>query len=108
MASTMPPVSGSTDWNTCGGTSFKVGVSAMDFCSKYMSACGFSGDPKSRYASLADCMTKYSALSDGPMGGKACVAWHLCIAATPDTKDVFCPHAPEASAMSGPCKAAYL
>jgi hypothetical protein len=68
----------------------------------------FGGDPKSRYASFADCMAKYSALSDGPMGGKACVAWHLCIAADPGSKDVFCPHAPEASAMSGPCKAAYL
>jgi hypothetical protein len=107
MASTMPPPSGTTDWVTCGGTSFKPGVSAMEFCVKYQSACGF-GDPKTRYASLADCMTKYTALSDGAMGGKACVAWHLCIAATPDTKDVFCPHAPEASAMSGPCKAAYL
>jgi hypothetical protein len=108
MASMMPPASGDTDWVTCGGTSFKPGVSAMAFCAKYESACGFGGDAKSRYGSLADCMTKYSALSDGPMGGKACVAWHLCIAADPGTKDVFCPHAPEASAMSGPCKAAYL
>jgi hypothetical protein len=108
MASAPPPATGTTDWVMCGGVAFKPGISAMDFCAKYESACGFGADPKSRYASLADCMAKYSALSDGAMGGKACVAWYLCIAATPETKDVFCPRAPEASAMSGPCKAAYL
>jgi hypothetical protein len=106
-----PPASsgGATDWGTCGGTSFKPGVSAMDFCMKYEQACMFAaGGGKTRYASMADCIAKYSALSDGPLGGKACVAWHLCIAATPSTAETFCPHAPEASAMSGPCKAAYL
>jgi hypothetical protein len=108
MTSAPPPATGGTDWVMCGGIAFKPGISAMEFCAKYESSCGFGGDPKSRYASGADCMTKYGALSDGAMGGKACVAWHLCIAGTPETKNDFCPHAPEASAMSGPCKAAYL
>ena len=82
-----------------------------DFCAKYMSACSF--DPSggsgnnTRYKSLADCMTKYSGLSDGPMGGKACVAYHLCLAAQPDSAS-FCHNPPAASAMSGPCKTQYL
>lgn len=104
-----PATGGMTTWDSCGGLSFKPGVSAVDFCMKYESACMFGGAAgKTRYASMADCIAKYSALSDGPLGGKACVAWHLCIAATPSTADTYCPHAPEASAMTGPCKAAYL
>jgi hypothetical protein len=104
-----PPASGDT-WAKCGPESFKPGISAADFCAKYLSACGFmaSGDGKSRYKSLEDCVAKYNALTDGPRGGRACVAYHLCVAGFPDTAEVFCPHAPEASAMTGPCKAAYL
>ncbi len=102
-----PPSGGAVDWSSCGGSSFKPGVSAADFCTKYMSACTFDGKNGLRYASLADCMTKYSGLSDGPMGGRACVAWHLCVAAQ-GNEATFCPNAPAASSMSGPCKAAYL
>jgi hypothetical protein len=53
-------------------------------------------------------MSKYMGLSDGPLGGKACVAYHLCVASDPPNASTFCPHAPDASAMSGPCKPNYL
>jgi hypothetical protein len=41
------------------------------------------------------------------MGGKACVAYHLCVASFPDMA-TYCHNAPAASAMSGPCKTSYL
>ena len=76
-----------------------------------MKACSFDpaggGAGASRYKSLADCMMKYSALSDGPMGGKACVAYHLCLASFPEMS-TYCHNAPAASANSGPCKTSYL
>ena len=97
---------GGDPWASCAGNSFKPGISAMVFCTKYMSACSFgAGD---RYASMADCMTKYSALTDGDKGGKACAAWYLCVAATPDQATTHCPTAPNASKGTGPCKPAYL
>jgi hypothetical protein len=103
---------GAVDWADCGQSSFKEGVSAADFCAEYMVACMFDpaggGSGTERYKSLADCMASYSALSDGPRGGKACVAWQLCIASHPNNAATFCPRAPEASQMSGPCKASYL
>jgi hypothetical protein len=110
-AAEAPVASGSVDWTSCGPLSFKPNVSAADFCAQYMKACSF--DPAggaagaSRYKSAADCMMKYSALSDGPMGGKACVAYHLCLASFPEMS-VYCHNAPAASAMSGPCKTSYL
>jgi hypothetical protein len=111
-AETAPPVSaGDVDWTTCGPLSFKPNVSAADFCAQYLKACSFDpaggGAGASRYKSLADCMMKYAALSDGPMGGKACVAYHLCLASFPDMT-TYCHNAPAASAMSGPCKTSYL
>jgi hypothetical protein len=110
-AEVAPPVSGNADWTTCGPFSFKPDVSAADFCTQYMKACSFDpgggGAGASRYKSLADCMMKYSALSDGPMGGKACVAYHLCLASFPEMT-VYCHNPPAASAMSGPCKTSYL
>jgi hypothetical protein len=108
--STLDAAPGGDTWAKCGPESFKPGISAADFCAKYMSACKFdpAGDGKERYKSVDDCVAKYNMLSDGPRGGKACVAYHLCVAASPDTAETFCPHAPEASAMTGPCKAAYL
>jgi hypothetical protein len=111
-AETAPPVSsGNVDWTTCGPLSFKPNVSAADFCAQYLKACSFDpaggGAGASRYKSLADCMMKYAALSDGPMGGKACVAYHLCLASFPDMT-TYCHNAPAASAMSGPCKTSYL
>jgi hypothetical protein len=100
------------DWADCGQSSFKEGVSAADFCAEYLAACMFDpaggGSGTERYKSLADCMASYNALSDGPRGGKACVAWQLCIASHPNNAATFCPRAPEASQMSGPCKASYL
>jgi hypothetical protein len=109
---TAPPVSSANvDWTTCGPLSFKPNVSAADFCAQYMKACSFDpaggGAGASRYRSLADCMMKYSALSDGAMGGKACVAYHLCLASFPEMT-TYCHNAPAASAMSGPCKTSYL
>jgi hypothetical protein len=111
-AETAPPVSsGNVDWTSCGPLSFKSDVGAADFCAQYMTACSFDpaggGAGASRYKSLADCMMKYSALSDGPMGGKACVAYHLCLASFPEMS-TYCHNAPAASAMSGPCKTSYL
>jgi hypothetical protein len=111
-AETAPPVSsGNVDWTTCGPLSFKPNVSAADFCAQYQKACSFDpaggGAGASRYKSLADCMMKYAALSDGPMGGKACVAYHLCLASFPEMT-IYCHNAPAASAMSGPCKTSYL
>jgi hypothetical protein len=111
-AEAAPPVSsGNVDWTTCGPLSFKPDVGAADFCAQYMKACSFDpaggGAGASRYKSLADCMMKYSALSDGPMGGKACVAYHLCLASFPEMS-TYCHNAPAASAMSGPCKTSYL
>jgi hypothetical protein len=78
-----------------------------------MTACSF--DPSGgaagseRYKSMADCLMGYGSLSDGPRGGKACAAWHLCIGSHPN-ESTFCAHAPEASSAtpSGPCKASYL
>jgi hypothetical protein len=106
---TAPAATGDT-WAKCGPESFKPGISAADFCARYMTSCKFdpAGDGKESYKSLDDCVAKYNMLSDGPRGGKACVAYHLCVAGSPDTAATFCPHAPEASAMTGPCKAAYL
>ncbi len=63
---------GGDPWASCQGVTFKPGISAQDYCTKFMSACGFGG--ADRFASMADCMTKYAGLSDGPTGGKACVA----------------------------------
>jgi hypothetical protein len=102
------PASGNVDWQTCGAVSFKPGISAEDFCAKYMTACGYdAAGARSRYKNAADCMARYLGLSDGPMGGKACVAWYICIAAQ-DSPDTYCPHAAAASMMSGPCKPSYL
>lgn len=106
-----PPSSGDP-WAKCGPESFKPGISAADFCAKYMSVCGF--DPaggaggKSRFKSLDDCVAKYNGLTDTPRGGRACVAYHLCVAISPENTETFCPHAPEAAAMTGPCKMSYL
>jgi len=107
-AEAAPAPSGNVDWQVCGAVSFKPDVSPEDFCAKYMSACGF--DPagaRSRFKSVEDCKTRYGGLSDGPKGGKACVAWYICIAAQ-DSPDTYCPHAAAASMMSGPCKPSYL
>lgn len=108
MMGSMTPPAGSVDWATCGGVTFKPNVPAADFCAKYMMACSFGAKAGSnRYASLADCMTKYGGLSEGDKGGKACVAYYLCIAAQADP-DTYCPTPPDASMMNGPCKPAYL
>jgi hypothetical protein len=105
-ATTPPASSGGDPWASCGGSSFKPNVSPDDYCAKFMSACKFGG--AGRFASMEDCKAKYSTLSDGPTGGKACVAWHLCVAADPPNAETFCPHGPEAAAMNGPCKPSYL
>jgi hypothetical protein len=107
------PSGGDIDWVNCGQESFKPGVSADEFCAKYMTACTFdpTGGASStdRYRSLSDCVMKYSALTDGARGGKACVAWHVCIAShSAGNAMTFCPNAPRASAMDGPCKPSYL
>jgi hypothetical protein len=105
---TPPATGGAVDWQDCGAVAFKPNVSAEAFCAKYMSACMFDpGGAKSRYKSAADCMVRYQGLSDGAMGGKACVAWYACVAAQ-DSPDTYCPHILGASMMSGPCKPSYL
>jgi hypothetical protein len=97
------------DWgNDCGPSTNIQGVSASAFCTQYAKACGFAG--ADRYASVADCMSKYMALSEGPTCAKACVSGHLCYAS--DTMDknaapTYCPHISQASSANGPCKPSY-
>jgi hypothetical protein len=107
------PSSGGDTWAKCGPESFKPGISAADFCARYAIVCKFDpgggGAGMARFKSLDDCTAKYNGLTDTARGGRACVAYHLCVAgADPALTDVFCPHAAEAAMMSGPCKMAYL
>jgi hypothetical protein len=107
------PSGGGDTWAKCGPESFKPGISAAEFCAHYASVCKFDASGgsagMSRFKSLEDCTTKYNGLTDTPRGGRACVAYHLCVAgADPSSTDVFCPHVSEAPMMSGPCKMAYL
>jgi hypothetical protein len=99
------------DWTMCTGGS-KPGVSAMDFCTRYMATCGFdmTGGTATmeRYKNMGECISQYTALpTTNPLKGQACVAYHLCVAGTaPDTnKTTHCPHPPQASLATptGPC-----
>src|SRR5256885_357781 len=92
-----------------GGSARRDGATATgtDGGGRQSPAAG-AGAGTARYRGVGACMRAYTGLSDGPMGGKACVAWQLCIAAHPNNAATFCPRAPEASLMAGPCKPAYL
>jgi hypothetical protein len=97
------------DWNNCGAGS-KPGVSAMEFCTKYMNACGF-GTAMGRtaefsFADLASCISRYTSYSDTPQ--KACAAYHLCVAASPApmgsaANQNLITHCPHPAQAGGPC-----
>lgn len=87
-------------WATCEANMFKPGVSAADFCTQYMTVCGFGA--AMRFASQAECMTRYMSYSTGMMGQRACAAYHLCAAGQPPMSNVAL-HCPHPWQMGGPC-----
>ena len=84
------------------------GVSALEFCTQYKTACMFDAAggtaTMERYKDMADCMTRYAA---GSAATQACTAYHLCAASKNAGQGMtHCPHPPQASLATptGPCK----
>jgi hypothetical protein len=75
------------NYNVATANSMLSGITALAFCSKYMSVCTFTG--AMRYTSLEDCITKYGAAPDSV---KSCRAAHLCNAILAG-QVTQCPHA---------------
>ena len=92
------------DWTMCtGGT--KAGVSAADFCAKYMSACGFGAGLTSRmpaetFADLAACTTRYGGYNATQKG---CAAYHVCVAGMTGMAMTHCPHPAQSGTTNNPC-----
>ena len=77
---------------------YPVMVSPTDFCAYYTTTCGDKYASVGYFASAADCVTKYTAYNATQ---KACVAYHLCVAGTPNGAMAHCPH--PAGGTSDPC-----
>jgi hypothetical protein len=92
--------SGGELWAKCGPEAFKPGVSAADFCARYIAVCKAS-------VSADACATMYNSLSDGPQKCRACTAYYACIASSPDVMAMSCLYIMQGLAKGGPCKPSY-
>jgi hypothetical protein len=73
--------------NYVAGSGMLAGKSASEFCTYYASVCTYGA--ADRYASMADCMTKYAGATTS---AQTCRAGHLCNAAA-GSPAIHCVHA---------------
>jgi hypothetical protein len=93
-------MSGGDLWSKCGPEAYKAGVSAADFCARYISVCKAT-------VSMDACMAMYNGLSDGPQKCRACTAYYACIAGSPEVMAMSCLYVSQGLAKNGPCKPSY-